>query len=243
MKKVELQHIVENMVERLGNREKLGEFMTDLHDYATELDEAGNLTEEQTEALQNAQELVEVQRSALVGAGLFSEEAFNAIEADESGGDLQIALAVIQTLTGSDDMRKQQVKLAGIERILGEACEVAIPLTVTAEAASLGAKSTRSGGSRQNPDRPSLRVLKNGLTNAVYWRYSKVFYEIVNTPDGMRVFNLNTREEVTNGEDLPETASKAQKLVTGSWGDAFRGYITQLPDDCGVEALKPAELS
>lgn len=231
------------MVEVLGNRVKLGEFMTDLHEYATELDEAGSLTADEKANLENAQNLVEAQRIALVGAGLFSEQAFNAIEPDESGGDLQIALAIIQILTGSDDMRKQQVKLAGIERILGKACEVAIPLTVTPVSASLGVKSARSGGNRQNPDRPSAKIIKVGLGHAIFWRYSKIWYEIVNTPEGMRVFNLNTREELGNGEDRPETSSKAQKLITGGWADAFRGYITQLPDDSGVDALKPAELS
>jgi len=243
VKKAELQQIVEYMVRMLGNRENLSDLIAELGEFATELDESGNLSQDQQELLQTAQELVETQRNALVAAGMVSESAFDAIEPDESGGDLQKALAMIQSLTGSDEMIKQRLKLAGIDRILGKACESAIPLTVSAEEASFGVKSTRSGGSRSNPDRPSLKVLKNGLGHAVFWRYSKVWYEVVNTPEGMRVFNLNSREEVTNGEDLPETASKAQKLITGGWADAFRGYNAQLPDDSGVDALKASELS
>lgn len=243
MKKAELQQIVGYMVETLGNREKLGLFIADLSEYAAELDEANVLTTEQEEALQNAQNLVEAQRNALVGAGIMAESAFDAIKPDEAGGTLQKALATIQTLTGSDEMRQQAARLAGIDRILANSCEAAIPMTVSADSASFGVKSSKSGGSRQNPDRPSLKVLKNGLKEAKFWRYAKVWYEIVGTPKGIRVFNLNTREELTNSEDLPDSASKAQKCVTSGWADAFRGYIDALPADSSVNALEAAELS
>jgi hypothetical protein len=243
VKKAELQGIVGFVVEALGNREKLGKFMADLHEYATELDESGNLTTDQAEALQTATDLVEAQRTALVTAGIVSEAAFDAIEPDESGGDLQKALAIIQTLTGSDDMRRQQVKLDGIRRILANGCESTIPLTVSADSASLGVKSARSGANRANPDRPSVKALKNGLKHAIFWKYSKVWYEILNTPEGMRVFNLNTREELGNAEDRPESASSAQKLITGGWADAFRGFQSVLPSDATVAPLGDSDLS
>lgn len=241
--KANLQLIVSNLVVRLGDRDKLNGLIASLCDYADSLDNAGQLSEEQSAELTVAQEFVAEQRASLVDTGIISPDVFDAMSPIAGGGLLPDALATIAALTGGEEMQRQSVMIASIPAILTDGLQdVSLPLTVSATGASLGfAKRTRGGNG--NADRPSAKVIKVGLANSIYWRHAKIWYQIVNTPDGLRVFNLVTREELTQAGDRPATSSAAQKLVTGGWGAAFRGYISILPDDATVAPLEASELS
>lgn len=240
LKKQELVGIVQNLVGSLGNDAELAEFVQKVLNYQEALAQADELTSEQQEMVRNAQEYIEVQRNALVGGGILSEQAFSAIEPSESGGLLAKSLAIVQTLTGSSEVRRNTIKADRIPMILGG---VAIPLVIVDGTTRYGVKSSGNGKKTANPDRPSVKALEIGLKHAIFWRYSKKWYEVFRSPSGYRVFDLNTREELTNPEELPETASGAQKLATSGWADAFRGYNAQLPEDADVSPLEAHEIS
>lgn len=239
LKKKDLQGIVEGYIVTLGSDENLEDFMQTLENYHQDLLNADELTSDEQECLQEAQDLIEMQRNALVNLGILSQTAFDAIEPDETGASLQNALAVVQKYTGSTKIRRNGIKIDFIQKILGE---VVVPLIVSDGTVRYGVKSSPRGKNQTNPDRKSVKSLPIGLKHSVFKAYGKVWYQVFTCPSGWRIFNLTTREEMSDPGALPQTSSAAQQLIT-VYGDAFRGYSDALPPDVGVVALVAKEIS
>lgn len=230
-----------NLLAKLSQPDSLSAFLSELQQYEADLLMADQLNADQTQALANAKELLAEEEAKVVAwLGL---AAWQALTPDANGSEVQKAKAIALALDGDSTAMRNAFVLANAPALLGIDAEV--PKHISASGVvQLGAKAKRnSDSSSANGERLSLRKVPAGSN--FWYKYSSIWYQIIGTSTGVRLFNLSTRVEVTDKNDLPQSASACQKLICiGTngvpWGAAFRGYVDVCPEN--VNALTESEL-
>lgn len=238
IKKPVYEASVASLLKSLSSVEGVDDLVKSLLAYRSKLKNSDKLSEEQTLALASAKTLLEAEKTKVVEwLGL---EAWNAIAPSASGTEVQQAKALAQALGGDSAAMVNAFILDNALTLLS------LPDNLDKHFSNgvlaLGTKKSTSGGGGSN-DRPSLTSIDAG--DNFWYRYSSTWYQIVGTSTGIRLFNLSTRVEITDKNNLPTHSSACQKMICiGSdgkpWAAAFRGYVSSCPE--GIVQLTDEEL-
>lgn len=233
IKKAVFEASIAGLLCKLSGMESVDSLSKALLEYRGGLKNADKLNANQQIELASAKELLASEKQECIDR--FGLAAWQAISANADGTEIQKAKAAVQSLDGDSTAMRNAFVLANAPKLLG--IDADVPKHISANGiVQLGAKAKRNSSSA-NGERLSLRNVPAGMN--FWYKYSGIWYQIIGTSTGIRLFNLDTRIEVTDLDDLPENASAAQKMIMG-WADAFRGYVSVCPSD--VTALTSDEL-
>lgn len=232
VKKAIYESSIANLLKSLSSIEGTESLLRYMLEYRSGLKNADKLNETQALALDAAKELLANEKLECVNR--FGLTAWEAIAADSNGNAIAKAKSMVQSLSGDSAAMRNAFVLANAPGLLGIS---GVSKHITNGVVALGEKTKKRNSTSANSDRPSLRKVPAGSN--FWYKYSETWYQIIGASSGIRLFNLSSRIEVTDKNDLPENASACQKLIM-SWGDAFRGYVSTCPE--GIVALSDEEL-
>lgn len=238
IKKAIYETSMASLLESLSSIEGTNDFLKVLFAYRRELKNADQLSTDQAQALDDAHQLLAEEKIKVVE--WLGIAAWQAIVPSSEGSEVQRAKHIAQALGGDSIAMRNAYILDNAPALLK--LPDGIERHFSKGKLALGKRKSASA-SGNGSDRPSLRSIPAGSN--FWYKYSSIWYQIIGTGNGVRLFNLSTRVEVTDLNDLPANASACQKLICigddgKTWADAFRGYISSCPDD--VKALAENEL-
>jgi len=227
------QSIVDKLLVELSTKDTALSLAQRLAAFAKGFDKVGQLSKDQKQELAAATERLAELQSVIMPA--IGQSAWDKLMADPNAPQdtVQGVKAKIARLSGNHDMMRRQYLSDTIPSLL--AIPNTVPTMVNASGVFCLGNKTKSK-SASGKSRASVSAVKTG--QILFWYYQKNWYQFTGTEQGIRIHCLTSRTELTadSADSLPKSPSAAKKILTGTWGDN-RGFVSELPKDCGVTAM------